>query len=112
MQTSWGANSGLELQLTRDPKSTLAVNLIYDAKVSPLSLIWLRSQTPQLTFPLCPLGIADTLWAANQKEHRMQGVLLDEPKLRPKPNESTEVYVLLSFSYLLSMSSFLYVFHV
>lgn len=50
----------LEQQFTPGPKSTLTANLIYDAGVSPLKLIWPRSQVPQLTSQLCPLCISDT----------------------------------------------------
>lgn len=67
----------LEQQFPRGPKSTLAANLIYDARVSPLKLIRPRSCVPQLPFQLGSLCISDTSWAANQKKHRMQGLLED-----------------------------------
>lgn len=66
IQTLWGVNFRLEHQFTWGTKSTITANLVYDAGVSPLKLMWLRSQIPQLTFPLCPVCISPLMGSESE----------------------------------------------
>ena len=105
-----GSHFGLERWLLGAPNLPHCQCVLWSG-IRPLRLLWPRSQTPQLPFQLCPLCMPGPSRVANQKVHRLWRGHLEEAQTKaqtlPKGKHWNSM-VLWSFSYLLSLSSFLF----